>query len=112
MLASTIQFTNTHPRPSHTPPPTPPTPTPQRGPQGRRPVQTGQKESGNHQRKHHRPPTPTRGRRPGLFPQDPTARRHPHHPAHTRPEEPVCCPPGPATEDQHHTGTRMTGKGL
>src|SRR5579884_948552 len=109
MLASTIQFTNTHPRPSHTPPPTPPTPTPQRGPQGRRPVQTGQKESGNHQRKHHRPPTPTRGQKAGPVPSGPNSAPTPP-PPHT--PDRVCCPPGPATEDQHHTGTRMTGKGL
>jgi hypothetical protein len=94
MLASTIQFTNTHPQPTTpdpTPPPTPPTQAPashtrhrakRRGKSGcygacGRP---GLQRQHTPRRRQHEPATTVAGAgrtRQGLFPQDPTVRRHP-----------------------------------
>jgi hypothetical protein len=84
MLASTIQFTNTHPRPLPTARAATTTPHPA--------GETGEERARGRCDKPRRtreptrenttgPPTPAGHKEPGLFPQDPTARRHPHTPA-------------------------------
>ena len=103
MLASTIQFTNTHPQPTTpdpTPPPTPPTQAPAShtrhrakrrgksrcyGARGR----PGLQRQHTPRRRQHEPATAVAGAgrtRQGLFPQDPTVRRHPPL-SHPRPAD-------------------------
>ena len=97
MLASTIQFTNTHPQPTTpdpTPPPTPPHQdtriayTTQTKEKGERVAVTGpvagpDSRDNTPARRRHEPAASRDGisrTRQGLFPQDPTVRRHPPPP--------------------------------
>src|SRR6185437_8849062 len=111
MLASTIQFTNT-PRPTEHPRPrqTPATHTSRCANQ--HPNRPRQQPPPHHP---HPPPTRETGkRRPeerGLFPQDPTARRHPHpararaaHQDHTGRRPPDPGKPGPASTHTKERG--------